>query len=297
MPYILYYEQSDRKRHPVIIVKFVHRYLRNEIFTWEQEGNLQGSGVYFSEHLTHSNRKLFQAAKDRFHDNAWTNQCRIYVLQNGRKKELLDECDRMQPPVMNATASEPHSNEIPCPSSSSNDAQVPVSYAKGISLPPSYRPTGKQNSRSGSRRYRHPHKKGNSSRNTPRQKYPSQVFHRKNYFPHQSSNPPQYGTTRHVEALHSMTNHAGTGWNNDTVSTHYNHNPSNNIQNNLSNRNISIPQNYSGQQHLPGHRMNGNWNNHGNNIYSNNNFSVRGTSFNNPRFPNAHMEHIGSVSY
>ena len=94
-----------------------------------------------------------------------------------------------------------------------------------------------------------------------------------------------------------MTNHAGTGWNNDTVSTHYNHNPSNNIQNNLSNRNISIPQNYSGQQHLPGHRMNGNWNNHGNNIYSNNNFSVRGTSFNNPRFPNAHMEHIGSLSY
>ena len=91
--HFLYYEYEGRKRFPVVVVKFVCRDLRNEIMSkCGQDGYLGNSGVYLSEHLTNDNRQLFEDARQSYGE-AWTEQCRIFVRSNGKKKEIINESD------------------------------------------------------------------------------------------------------------------------------------------------------------------------------------------------------------
>ena len=87
--HILYYEYGNFSR-PVVIIKFVSRDLRNDILHY---GNKENADIFFTEHLTLDNRKLFEEAQRRF-KNAWTEQCRIFVIDRfGHKKEIMEEAD------------------------------------------------------------------------------------------------------------------------------------------------------------------------------------------------------------
>ena len=91
--HFLYNEHVGGKYYPVVIIKFICRDLRNAIFDWDRNGNLEATGVHFSEHLTHTNRKLFEDAKRAYHQDAWTYQCKIYANVNGRKQQIVERSD------------------------------------------------------------------------------------------------------------------------------------------------------------------------------------------------------------
>ena len=57
-----------------------------------QDGYLENSDVYFTDHLTVSNRKLFESAQAKY-TQVWTDQCKIFVNDNGRKREITEESD------------------------------------------------------------------------------------------------------------------------------------------------------------------------------------------------------------
>ena len=91
--HFLYYEFERGKRYPVIIIKFIRRDLRNDILKrCGQDGYLENSDVYFTDHLTVSNRKLFESAQAKY-TQVWTDQCKIFVNDNGRKREITEESD------------------------------------------------------------------------------------------------------------------------------------------------------------------------------------------------------------
>ena len=88
--HILYYEFDGQNSLPVVVIKFVHRDLRNQILHYENTGN---SEIYFTEHLTFDNRKLFERAQEKC-SNVLTEQCRIFVTDGfGRRREILTEAD------------------------------------------------------------------------------------------------------------------------------------------------------------------------------------------------------------
>ena len=91
--HFLFYEYEGQNRFPVIVIKFIRRDLRNDILKkCNRQGYLGNSGVYFSDHLTVPNRKLLESAKEKY-DDVWTDQCRIFVNCNGKKREIVEESD------------------------------------------------------------------------------------------------------------------------------------------------------------------------------------------------------------
>ena len=105
--HILYYELDGESSYPVVVIKFVNRDLRNNIWHWE---NFSDSDVFFTEHLTAPNRKLFKKAEEIF-SNAWTEQCRIFVMDSyGRKKEIVQEADLVTQSLIAKSSSNPPEN-------------------------------------------------------------------------------------------------------------------------------------------------------------------------------------------
>ena len=90
--HILYYEYEGRKRYPVIVIKFINRDLRNDIFNFRDVLNRHHTVV--SEHLTVDNRKLLEAARNHpGSDDAYSEQCKVFAVANGRKQMIDIDSD------------------------------------------------------------------------------------------------------------------------------------------------------------------------------------------------------------
>ena len=69
-----------------IIVKFVRRDIKNLIFFKKRELKLSSPKIVIIEHLTAENRwYLDEARRIVGYKNAWSSQCIVYALTNGRK--------------------------------------------------------------------------------------------------------------------------------------------------------------------------------------------------------------------
>ena len=130
--HILYYEHEGNKAYPAVVIKFICRDLKNDILNYYRDGNLDGSGVHFSEHLTVSNRKLFESAQ-RDYQGAWTEHCKIFVNHNGRKKEIVDNSD-----LAYSSSNAGHSTV---------DIQAPFSSRSGTTVGPSNQSNHQRNGR------------------------------------------------------------------------------------------------------------------------------------------------------
>ena len=117
--HVLYYEWEGTNCYPAVVIKFVSRDLRNDILKYYRNGHLNDSVVRLSEHLTKSNRMLFESAQEIYHDDAWTEQCKIFVNDHGRKREIVNESDLVSPTTTN-------------PSSNVDMVQAPFSSNTGI---------------------------------------------------------------------------------------------------------------------------------------------------------------------
>ena len=146
--HFLYYEYQGRKRYPVVIIKFIRRDLRNDILKrCGQDGYLDNSDVYFTDHLTVSNRKLLESAQDKY-GQVWTDQCRIFVNSSGKKKEITEESDLF--PSSNFVVVDDSSNIIdhpPIPHSSNTSTSNNVSGGYLRNLPPPRRNQRQRNSK------------------------------------------------------------------------------------------------------------------------------------------------------
>ena len=60
--HVLFYESVGNLSLPVVVIKFVNRDLRNDIFHY---GKNESSNIFFTEHLTVDNRKLFEEVQRR----------------------------------------------------------------------------------------------------------------------------------------------------------------------------------------------------------------------------------------
>ena len=86
--HILY---NDGKNYsPVVIVKFISRDLRNEIFY--QKDDILDTGVSITEHLTGDNFALYTQAKLATSE-AWTDQCKVFAVVKGKKKLIKHVSD------------------------------------------------------------------------------------------------------------------------------------------------------------------------------------------------------------
>ena len=126
--HILYYDGSKSK--PVIIVKFISRDLRNLFY--KNNYRILHSQIYFSEHLTQENLKLLHNVKVASNGNAWSDQCKIFAVLDGKKKKIdmetvLPDAELNSTVVPSAPVSEPN-NEIPSfnsvPPSTSSASEV-----------------------------------------------------------------------------------------------------------------------------------------------------------------------------
>ena len=72
-----------------IIVKFVSRNTRNNIFYNKWQLKYSNDNVSITEHLTSENSKLLKKAKEKFGaPNVWTDQCRIMIFVDGKKERI-----------------------------------------------------------------------------------------------------------------------------------------------------------------------------------------------------------------
>ena len=93
--HILYYSDDD-KRSPVVIVKFVSRDLRNAIYYSRRR--IARTGIVIREHLTSSNRKLYdEACESNEVSEVWSDQCKLFAKVKGQKKMLVAESGLVSP--------------------------------------------------------------------------------------------------------------------------------------------------------------------------------------------------------
>ena len=84
--------QGDKTSNPVIVVRFVRRVVRNNIFfnrKW-----LKNTRVLITDHLTKSNRELFYKAKEQLgRQNVWTTLGVVKAKVNGQYYEIRSQFD------------------------------------------------------------------------------------------------------------------------------------------------------------------------------------------------------------
>lgn len=102
--HILFYEYVGNQRHPVIVVKFVNRDLRNDIRDDYILRDFRRSSFRISEHLTDENRSLLNTAADAS-DEAWSDQGKLYAAVNGKTKQICQIDDLVLPDDDAATTS------------------------------------------------------------------------------------------------------------------------------------------------------------------------------------------------
>ena len=94
--------QGAQTEHPVIIVRFTRRVVRNNIFF--KRRFLKGTGIGISDHLTRSNKKLLDEAKLKFgSENTWTSLCKVFASVGGRRYEIksLNDIDNLSSYISN----------------------------------------------------------------------------------------------------------------------------------------------------------------------------------------------------
>ena len=269
--HILYYESDGEVSYPVVVIKFVNRDLRNIIWHWDKSVK---SDIFFTEHLTVSNRKLFRKAQEAY-PQAWTEQCRMYIMDSfGRKKEIVEEDDLNIKPFVSSSSSYVPSdntnvqvrlNDLPSSNRNNYLHQHQRNFHPNVNR--------KRNSRNSYHpRKSHSNRKFNRNSNQHRQSYKTQVYHPSNSNNHQSnsivsSNPlPSAGTHQNSHFNHPFLNHDKVGSRNGYVQNNENpvfqqdnpdpqsvHSTPNlhYMQNNLCANINSVPMNTTRQQLIP----------------------------------------------
>ena len=83
--HILY--QGTKQGKPVVIVRFVRRVVRNNVFFCRK--NLKGTKVSISDHLSKHNLSVLKEAKRVFGpDNTWSSMSKIYISAGGRSHNI-----------------------------------------------------------------------------------------------------------------------------------------------------------------------------------------------------------------
>ena len=92
--------KSNSQGQPVIIVKFVNRHIKHDIFNhWEI---LQQHGIAVSEHLSSENLKLKRKAEAIVGPiNVWSFDCRLYAFSQGETVNIRNEksLSFLHPPI------------------------------------------------------------------------------------------------------------------------------------------------------------------------------------------------------
>ena len=90
---------SSIKRHPTIIIRFVSRLIRNQVYAnrykakYIKDFPVEGmEKLYVNENLTQRRKKLLwqtkQAAKERDYDYFWTNNGQIYIRKDEESNKI-----------------------------------------------------------------------------------------------------------------------------------------------------------------------------------------------------------------
>ena len=109
-------EREDGSVEYVVIVRFVSRDRRNDIFYKKRQLKLSGSRVTITEQLTQDNLTLLMDAREAVgYDNAWSSQGKIYVRTGAHsKKRVKKESDlkglKVPPPRPPKESSRQHQN-------------------------------------------------------------------------------------------------------------------------------------------------------------------------------------------
>ena len=84
------YQGPKKVDKPVVIIRFVRRVVRNNVFF--KRRNLKGSGISISDHLTYYNRFLMNAAISHLgFEHTWSSMGRIFANVNGVRNEITSE--------------------------------------------------------------------------------------------------------------------------------------------------------------------------------------------------------------
>ena len=73
----------------VVVVKFVSRNTRNMLYYKKGQLKFSNDDVSITEHLTHYNGEVLRKAKTKFgKQNAWSDQCKLFVSCGGKRVEI-----------------------------------------------------------------------------------------------------------------------------------------------------------------------------------------------------------------
>ena len=79
--------QGTNANHPVVIVRFVRRVVRNNVFF--NRKHFKGTKIGISDHLTRLNIQVFKKAKEVFgSENTWTSLAKVFVSIDGKRYEI-----------------------------------------------------------------------------------------------------------------------------------------------------------------------------------------------------------------
>ena len=93
--------KTDPQAPPtVVIVKFVSRNTRNDVYYKKKQLKFSNDNVSFTDHLASYNAKLSKAKAKFGLPNAWSDQCRIFVFRDGKKVHVksVEEVDGLSVP-------------------------------------------------------------------------------------------------------------------------------------------------------------------------------------------------------
>ena len=78
------FRTRKKSEHKTVIIKFTNRWARHQVYYARKK--LKSTGMSISDHLTAENIELLNLAKNSVgHQNAWSDQGRIYAVIHGRK--------------------------------------------------------------------------------------------------------------------------------------------------------------------------------------------------------------------
>ena len=88
----LIFPKNRNNKKPILLVKFVHRWMRNAYFY--DRNSILDQRVAITEHLCQFRLYLLREARKKFgYNNVYTDQSKIYRVKNGRSISIHDMRD------------------------------------------------------------------------------------------------------------------------------------------------------------------------------------------------------------
>ena len=137
-----FYKKPTTDSNNVVIVKFIRRDLKNEIFFSKSQLKEYNKGrevkTGITEHLTSYNKGLYDKAKlIAGVRNVWTSKCRIYAKIRGEKIEVKEESDLpCNPQMQHDSTTPPHVQNNSVHGTHSNTGQHSQNTPEHFTTPP-----------------------------------------------------------------------------------------------------------------------------------------------------------------